>query len=77
MRRKGREEKVLPPWIVCRNDIERGDVGEGYIPLGPCDNGKFIWEDILSTFSAKGVGTLVIAGDAIILNDLLGKGFRM
>jgi 2,5-diamino-6-(ribosylamino)-4(3H)-pyrimidinone 5'-phosphate reductase len=63
-------KNIIPsPWILCRDDIQGG--GGSHIRVQTGQDGKFKWEDILSTLVGKGVETLVIEGGAIVLNDVL------
>ena len=37
------------------------------------DDGKFKWEDILSTLSSKGVNLVMIEGGGVVINDLVAQ----
>ena len=59
------------PWILCRDDVR--NPGEYYVPMKVRQDGKFKWEDILSTLSAKGINSVVIEGGGIVINDVLAQ----
>jgi 2,5-diamino-6-(ribosylamino)-4(3H)-pyrimidinone 5'-phosphate reductase len=56
------------PWVVCRKDAPNSP--HGCVFLNTYD-GRFSWEEILSTLSTKGVKSVMIEGGANIINDLL------
>jgi len=62
---------TLSPWILCRDDIQ--NPGEHYVPMKVHQDGKFKWEDILSTLSAKGINSVMIEGGGIVINDVLAQ----
>ena len=63
-------QEAKSPWIFCREDTERSD--DRCVPLKTYD-GRFRWEDILSTLSSKGVNSVMIEGGAIVINDILSR----
>lgn len=65
------KQQVPSPWIFCRDDIQKS--GECYIPMKAYDDGKFKWEDILSTLSSKGVNLVMIEGGGVVINDLVAQ----
>src|SRR5271155_640785 len=65
------KKQIPSPWIFCRDDIQKH--GECYVPMKAYDDGKFKWEDILSTLSAKGVNLLMIEGGGVVINDVLAQ----
>ena len=65
------KKQVPTPWILCRDDFQMS--GESYVPMKAYDDGKFKWEDILSTLSVKGVNLLMIEGGAVVINDVLAQ----
>ena len=47
------------------------NLGKYHIPMRVYDDGKFRWEEILSTLSAKGVNLVMIEGGGVVINDVL------
>jgi riboflavin biosynthesis pyrimidine reductase len=65
------KKQVPSPWIFCRDDIHKS--GECHVPMKTYDDGKFKWEDILSTLSAKGANLVMIEGGGVVINDVLAQ----
>jgi len=65
------KKQVPSPWIFCRDAIQKS--GECYVPMKAYDDGKFKWEDILSTLSAKGANLVMIEGGGVVINDVLAQ----
>ena len=63
------QKKAQSPWIFCREDAQRS--GECYVPIKSNNDGKFEWEDILSTLSTNGTGLVLIEGGGVVINDIL------
>lgn len=57
------------PWTLCGEDIP--NLGKCHIPMKVYDDGKFKWEEILSTLSVKGVNLAMIEGGGVVINDVL------
>ena len=62
------KQEAKLPWIFCREETHKLD--DCHIPLKTHD-GKFLWGDILSTLSTKGVDSVMIEGGANVINDIL------
>src|SRR5215471_1830337 len=65
------KKEVPLPWIFCRDDIQKS--GDSYVPMKAYDDGKFKWDDILSTLSAKEVNLVMIEGGGVVINDVLAQ----
>jgi 2,5-diamino-6-(ribosylamino)-4(3H)-pyrimidinone 5'-phosphate reductase len=57
------------PWIFCTDTLKSDD---SHIPLKTHD-GRFLWEDILSTLYHKGIKSIMIEGGANVINDILSQ----
>ena len=68
-----RKNEIPPPWIICRDDIKkpREHYRQKYVPLEAHNNGKFKWDDIMSTLFAKNPRTILIEGGGVVINDVL------
>jgi len=56
------------PWIFCKREaVEEND---RYIPLRTHD-GRFSWNDILSTLYGREIRSIMIEGGASVINDVL------
>jgi len=69
------KKEIPPPLIICRDDIPKPveNYGQSYVPLRLQNNGKFKWNDILSTLSTKNVRTIIIEGGRVVINDVLAE----
>jgi 2,5-diamino-6-(ribosylamino)-4(3H)-pyrimidinone 5'-phosphate reductase len=63
------KKQAPAPWIFCRDDVQKSE--ENYVPMKTYHDGKFKWEDILSTLSAKGANFIMIEGGGVVINDVL------
>jgi 2,5-diamino-6-(ribosylamino)-4(3H)-pyrimidinone 5'-phosphate reductase len=69
LRRLVSKGEAKSPWIFCQDDVGKSE-DDRYIPLKTYD-GKFKWEDILSTLAGKGAQSVMIEGGAVVINDIL------
>jgi len=59
------------PWVFCKR--EHAEENDQYTPLRTHD-GRFSWNDILSTLSSRGISSIMIEGGANVINDVLAHG---
>ena len=69
------KNQIPPPWIICQDDVKKPPerYGQQYVQLSAQDNGKFKWDDILSTLFTKNVRTILIEGGGVVINDVLAE----
>jgi 2,5-diamino-6-(ribosylamino)-4(3H)-pyrimidinone 5'-phosphate reductase len=58
------------PWVFCKR--EHAEENDQYIPLRTHD-GRFSWNDILSTLYGRGIKSIMIEGGASVINDVLAQ----
>jgi 2,5-diamino-6-(ribosylamino)-4(3H)-pyrimidinone 5'-phosphate reductase len=59
------------PWIVCKHENSTPS-DQSIIPLDT-ENGRFVWADILSALSRRGIESLMIEGGASIIGETLAQ----